>query len=484
MIGPDDLGFIPSRNRIESAADRLLDLFIQVLFIVIVFSTLFATVGPLLGPGSAAAETQLPDEPVTDCREAPPRPVDENASVVGSVHRVSNDTIEISYQAVNGAPESVLLGVSLPRNGVLVDATGFSGMDESTITLGGGGSLHWNQSAPEHVIQYRMGKGETVSHPSSEQWLLAGTPKHSGDSVHLSMSPDGFVGPNILYLGNYTTVTASEGCQNFTVIVPDTKTSVYRERLVEKRLSEFKVAARSLPLETHYTDIYAFVAPKNLENNVGGYNMDNENEIVVSTKVNKDPSVIWIHEYVHTTQNFRPTPDSVWLVEGTANYFTHRIAVEHGFITPRAYDAWLTKSQTKEWKKSLDKAEIDDEVAYSRGGALLADADQELHQNENGSVLGLFQQLNSQETASNDGLVRYLNQSGVSHDYQIRVQASISSHHQFRLPYLLGPDWLSHWNRKTLGGITHPTAQSLAKFCLGVSILFAVIDRYLKDSTT
>jgi hypothetical protein len=115
------------------------------------------------------------------------------------------------------------------------------------------------------------------------------------------------------------------------------------------------------------------------------------------------PNNVWLHEYVHTRQDFRLDEDMVWFREASAEYYAARLTREQGRIGARAMhahldgdpvDATLTRPAT--WDSGREP--------YTKGARVLALLDRNIRQSTDGerSLQDVFRRMNE-----HDGPVTY-----------------------------------------------------------------------------
>jgi hypothetical protein len=279
--------------------------------------------------------------------------------------------------------------------------------------------------------------------------MIAGIPSHQGTKVRLN-AEHGFIGANTLYLGDYTVHKATVGCQEFEVIEPEATLLLD----ADKRLQELRTASRATPVGHKYTTVRIFVSPKSL-GDVGGFvyrnNRLENNEIVVTTRTPGSASELWIHEYIHTLQGFRQQPSLTWFNEASATYLANRIALEHGFIHPRYYDQSMA---SRNYSKPLVRA-VSEEVAYSRGMAVLARLDQSLAAKGDGSVIELFRVLNRDRNPGLQDVRSYLKNEGSLGQSEVKTfNENVLHNKSLEIPYLLGPAWLPSEARVVIGAVS------------------------------
>ena len=306
-----------------------------------------------------------------------------------------------------------------------------------------------------------------VTYSHDQQWVIAGSPDHYGVSVQLSPAENGHIGSNILYLGKFNLKTREVGCQEFEVIVPNSA----RMFDTEGRLEELEIAAKALPVGHKYQTVRVFVSPKDL-GAAGGYVPEFQNEAVIVD--NPQPgraSVLWIHEYVHTLQGFRTQPELAWLYEGSATYLSLRVAVEHGEITPRAYDYYLQQG-AREFNTTLTAAQSE-RVAYRRGAVVLAILDRELATTYDRSVVGLMTELSEVRNPGTEDVVRWLrddvgmDEHGAEHTVRL-----VESDDVLHPPLLVADSKTPEWFLSLLAQIS---ATSVRAVCAAFGVLFVVV---------
>lgn len=359
------------------------------LLVVLVFCApmLFAVGYPVVatsdGPDTAQSAPR-------ECVTPPDRSVssEANATVTGTAASSDDGTVTITYDI---DPETEAgTDLTIPRTERLefVETNGFESTDSdafSPLLAGSSPGLRVNRSADEHWIEYRttaVTDGESASdpYPRADEWAIAPIPRHTGERVFLEPADTGYVGSSTLYLGAFERESRTVGCQTFAVVVPAETGSSFD---ADARLTDLASAARTIPGQKYET-VHVFVSPAELggDRPVRGFVRDQENEIVVAEEPGTLPmSVVWIHEYVHTLQEYRPQSDLEWTTEGVATYAALETAVDAGRITPLEYDLALSGlNRTDSADGSLTNASAA-LAPYSRGTVVLAriDADLEAH---------------------------------------------------------------------------------------------------------
>lgn len=118
-----------------------------------------------------------------------------------------------------------------------------------------------------------------------------------------------------------------------------------------------------------------------------------------SSSLNK-PNSTWIHEYIHTRQEFDVTRETMWLVEGTAVFFATYSAHQQGLISdadfqrtlnPSMHEGDVLSSPRQGWSSS--------HTPYKKGARVTAWLDRRIRKETDGKVGfdGVFRAMNLHE---------------------------------------------------------------------------------------
>ncbi len=268
----------------------------------------------------------------------------------------------------------------------------------------------------------------------------------------------GYLGSRFAYLGEYETKSVQAGCQEITLVIPEHADLI---RPPDQILDVLKETAYRLPVGRAYDQVRIFVYPGDL-GDVGGYVRGTEHgvnagpEIIIqeNASIGGPIEFTWRHEYVHTRQSFRLTPELEWFREASANYYAYRTALDSGAITPREYDALLAWSYERNYSQRLVQ-HGDSEVAYLWGPLVLSRLDAEMRSTSNQTLLDRFRWMNHAETDSDGFSLEQLhhhnasvgkNTKSVSQEFNL-TQAPTSKHPPTPA-YLTGPRELPVWIRQ------------------------------------
>jgi hypothetical protein len=147
-------------------------------------------------------------------------------------------------------------------------------------------------------------------------WYYGDTP---GLTHPIRIEQPGYAGPDYAFIGNHSVVY--DPAAGFRVIVPET---VSLNTPPEEIIRTLNSSQALLGVETDVTMVNVFVAPSALREGgraAGGVSNGETGTWVHETTQNAGVDNIWIHEYIHTQQQFRTEPDMDWFIEGSAEYY-------------------------------------------------------------------------------------------------------------------------------------------------------------------
>ncbi|AQL41372.1 hypothetical protein BV210_00975 [Halorientalis sp. IM1011] len=161
-------------------------------------------------------------------------------------------------------------------------------------------------------------------------------------------------------------------------------------------------AADRLDVGDRGDDVLLFALGSPVRRGGESFPVDDEGWINADTRLD-DPNSVWLHEYVHTRQDFRLAADMRWFREASAEYYAARLAHEQGRIDRAAMEAHLD-GEPKAAALTDPGSWDDPHVPYTKGARVLALVDRNIRLSTDGkrSLEDVFRRLNT-----HDGLVTY-----------------------------------------------------------------------------
>jgi len=280
----------------------------------------------------------------------------------------------------------------LPEQAALVAKTGFESKQ---------GVWNWNKSTrtPSAVIDTNgtssaslRVRGPLVQFPHGEEWLLAPSVNLNGKNISVRPATAGAIGEQYLYLGPVSVHRNTVGCQEQIYIEP--AAAPENSATPPAVLDLLNESARRLDVGAADATVRIFASPTIPEGEHPGW--ASKNEFVAPAQFHVDHvgrGEIWIHEYVHTRQDFQATRGLQWITEGSAEYLGRRLQMELGLISPREYDVLMSQYQHVPNTSSLNRAPPTSNRSYHWGAAVLSQVDRQLT-GQNASVGDLLKTLN------------------------------------------------------------------------------------------
>jgi len=181
------------------------------------------------------------------------------------------------------------------------------------------------------------------------------------------------------YLGSYTEHTDRAAGQTFRLIVPEAAELAERPEAIVDAL---RAAEARLVIGERNPEVFAVAAPTaGHEWGPAGLAAGDGDMWVRDDQRLGTAGDTWIHEYVHTRQNYRTTPETRWTIEGMADYYAALLAHESGGI---GYDGFRDRLEAGT-DPAYDDVRLADpetwagtEADYERGALVLAHLDRRL----------------------------------------------------------------------------------------------------------
>lgn len=239
--------------------------------------------------------------------------------------------------------------------GTVTDTDGFNRINET--------AYEWDESTATASLTVRYDVNETTSRTGPEaadgrylfadvgEWALfkqfptrTGWRYSGGDTPvtidrRSETAGPGAAGDRLVYLGGVSTVERSQSGQTFRLVIPE---AADLEEPPEAILTSLANASQSLQIGDRDESVTGFAAPTGrVEWGVRGLAYGGSEFWVRDFEPLDEPANVWLHEYVHTRQEFRTTAETRWLTEATAQYYAAQLTLEQERIGFEAYRRYL-----------------------------------------------------------------------------------------------------------------------------------------------
>ena len=232
--------------------------------------------------------------------------------------------------------------------------------------------------------------------PTSWSWQ-GGEPV--GISREVTTAGPGYVGEWMAYLGAVETHERTAHGQQFRLVVPERATLEESPRAI---LDSLAAASDQLRVGDRDERVNVFAAPTTTVGwGVRGLQFGNRDMWVRDAEALDTAENTWLHEYVHTRQDYEAAPSAKWTMEAFATYYAALLALEqdhieydefqsslrHGTKDPQA-DAVLTEPST--WANAAN---------YLKGSLVAGDTDRRIRvaTDQSRSLQAVFSAMNAHQ---------------------------------------------------------------------------------------
>jgi len=310
--------------------------------------------------------------------------------------------------------------VVLPQEATVTDSTGF--------VRGSGNEYKWTGQERDVTLSYRMpanrsvdGKGPIdapgrFKYVDAGEWALVGQPQPAhnwGWSGQIPVALDrtvrvdgeGAAGQRMVFFGQYREYTHEAHGQQFRLIVPrQASLAVDRAALFDS----LTAASGALRVGDRDSEVFMIAAPTgSIPWGVRGLQSGPSDLWVRDVERLADPDNVWLHEYVHTRQDYRAESDFQWSTEGFATYYAALLTLEQERITLEQFRSHLSVGSGSRFEGAVlaDPSTWPGSTNYRVGALVAAELDRRVRLATDGeqSFRTVFRRLNAhQEPVSAD----------------------------------------------------------------------------------
>jgi hypothetical protein len=310
-------------------------------------------------------------------------------------------------------PESTAwLELTLPEGTDVYDSNGFERVDDRTY--------EWTETTAEPSLSYEYegtvrssGDREGVRFVAAEEWALVRTPgvRISAEAIEgteivreNTVDGEGIASTHMAYLGSYTEHVGSAAGQEIRLVVPE---AAELRSEPDEIIETLEFSAKRLAIGEREPSVFVVAAPTGehawasagLQIGDGGDMWVRDAEPVGTARDT------WIHEYVHTRQEYAQRPDADttaetrWTVEGMADYYAALLSYETGAIGYGSFRDRLEKGATEHPDVRLAEPETwaGTDANYDRGALVFAFVDRRLRIESGTTLDAVVARLNDRE---------------------------------------------------------------------------------------
>ena len=246
------------------------------------------------------------------------------------------------------------LEITIPEGTEVYESPGFSRTGDRT--------WEWTRTTNRPHLRYSMegnvtmdrGSGEEHLYAVTDDWAVVRTPSISLSwsgvradvDVSSSVDGEGVSGRHIAYLGPYEETTRDASGQRFRLVEAGAS-DLRSDR--EAVLDDLAYASERIQIGQRDEEVLVFVVPSaNVEWAATGVQRGDSNMWVRDAEGLENPKNTWLHEYVHTRQDYGRTTETRWTIEGMADYYAALIAYERGHIDYEEFRDRMTDGRDDE----------------------------------------------------------------------------------------------------------------------------------------
>ncbi len=339
-------------------------------------------------PGGAVTEG------ATSLGDAPPAQTVYTVTITQEFSRLPDHPGQVQVTRRVNIPETVRsLRTTLPeRATVLRTSAGFEAI--------GGRQYEWDGGASTATITYRLGVNRTgqVSGPEDTggrflfadvgDWALFQRPAAPVDVSYrggtaleferqTAVDGPGAAGKALVYLGEMASTTRQAHGQQFKLVVP--AAASLRESQ-ENIFESVTAASDALRVGDRDEEVLMVAAPTTIDWSVRGLRAGDSDFYVTANQRVDDPDNVWVHEYVHTRQDFSLGTETKWLGEATATYYAALLTLRQERVTFEEFRRVLSLGANGEYD-SVVLANPDTwtrGATYQKGGLVVGELDRRL----------------------------------------------------------------------------------------------------------
>lgn len=208
--------------------------------------------------------------------------------------------------------------------------------------------------------------------PVSASWKFSGstirrdmTYEVEGDGI---TSADG----SLTYLGSHDEHQFTAGDQLFRLSVPRAASLTSSRKSIAESLSH---VSRNLEVGGRDDEVVVISAPSGVNWGWGGLQTGSNGFWALDSARVSDPNNTWVHEYVHTRQDWNRHKSTEWLIEGTTNYYAALYTYYQGRTSFDSFRRHLTTSRHSQSKLFDPSAWTSSNAHYTKGRRVTAALD-------------------------------------------------------------------------------------------------------------
>jgi|APHM01.1.fsa_nt_gi hypothetical protein len=347
---------------------------------------------------------------------AKPRPLaTEPLTLTTTLRRTPDRVGEISATVTVDIPDQFTeLRLTMPPNVTVIRTEGF--------TQSADGTYEWTKASDTPSVTYRVEANQRVENGQpgadgqyrfvdTESWAVVRLPPQPNVSGRITTQEEppvvretqiagaGVAGDTMAFLGDYELRTHTAHGQQFRLLIPEAADLRAEPAAIFESLA---AASDRLRVGDRDEDIFMIAAPTaEVDWAVRGLQLGDSDFWVRDTERLDTPANNWIHEYVHTRQDYEAARDARWFTEGSATYYGALLTLEQQRIGFDRFQRFIATGEDQPQSTAvLSEPDTWENYANYRKGALIAgglDRQIRLATAQEASLATIFRALNSHD---------------------------------------------------------------------------------------
>ena len=302
--------------------------------------TAATTAVPATSTAESSASVSL-ESATTDTPSPTPLSTHNELRLTTTLDRTPDRVGEITATVTAEIPSQFTeLTLELPEGAQVVATSGF--------TRTADGNVAWDSNSNPATVTYRIdatvrsgadqpGAEGSYRFADTANWSLVQIPSVGdisgrivGDDPEIvrktTVAGPGVAGDRIAFLGPYEQRTQTAHGQRFTLVVPEAADLEAEPREIFESVT---AASDRLRVGARDDEVLMIAAPTgDIEWAVRGIQTGDSDFWVRADEPLDTPANNWVHEYVHTRQDYSAAADARWITEATATYYAALLTLE------------------------------------------------------------------------------------------------------------------------------------------------------------
>ena len=284
------------------------------------------------------------------------------------------------------------LTLQLPADARVVSTSGF--------TRTAADSVEWDSNSNPATVTYRIdadvrsaadqpGAEGTYRFADTANWSLVRIPSVGDISGRIvgndpeivretEIDGPGVAGDQIAYLGPYDRRTRTAHGQTFHLVVPETADL---ESETSEIFESVTAASDRLRIGDRDDEVLMIAAPTgDVEWAVRGIQTGDSDFWVRADEPVDTPANNWVHEYVHTRQEYTAAADARWITEATATYYAALLTLEADRVEFDRFQRFLAQGEDEPQASAVmtDPDSWENFANYRKGALVAGDLDRRI----------------------------------------------------------------------------------------------------------